>query len=110
MTMANVSQITAPIINQIVNDDAPGLLLKHVRRGLVGEIEVRPGEQPHMSLGNYIRPHLPKGFSIGLTPEVQPDAVVAQVICLELDNEKCEYVLHIANYGDRTISAEIRHL
>lgn len=110
MTMANVSQITAPVINQIVSDDAPGLLLNHVRRGIVGEIEVRPGEQPHMSLGNYAKPHLPKGFSIGLTPEVESDAVVAQVICLETDDEKCEYVLQIANYGDRTISAEIRHL
>ena len=73
MTMANVSQITAPIINQAIGDDASGLLLNHVRRGIVGEIEVRPGEQPHMSLGNYIKPHLPKGFSIDLTPEVEPD-------------------------------------
>lgn len=108
--MTNVSQITAPVINQMVSDEAPNLLLTHVGRGLIGEIEVRPGEQPHMSLGNYVKSHLPKGFSISLQPDLQPDAVVAQVISVEVDEGKYEYVLHIANYGDKTVCAEIRHL
>jgi hypothetical protein len=74
---------------------------------IIGEIEVRAQEQPHMSLGDYTAAHPPKGFSIHVHPEPEPDTIVTQVTRLGSD-EEYELVLHIANYGSNTVSAQIR--
>lgn len=70
------------------------------------EIEVKSKEQPHMSLGNYRKEYPPKGFAIHISPDPEPDAIVTQITRLESE-EGFELVLHIANYGDRTVSAEV---
>lgn len=75
----------------------------------IGEIEVKSKEQPHMSLGNYRTAHPPKGFAIHISPDPEPDAIVTQITRLESDG-KFELVLHIANYGNKTISAEVWQL
>ena len=72
----------------------------------VAVIEVKSNEQPHTSLGNYSILHPPKGFAIYISPDPDPDAIVTQITRLEAEGQ-CEFVLHVANYGDRTVSAEI---
>ena len=75
----------------------------------IGIIEVKEREQSHVSLGDYSASHPPKGFAIRITPDPEPDAIVTQITRLENDKEY-ELVLHIANYGDRTVSAEVWQL
>lgn len=77
----------------------------------IGEIEVRSGEQLHMSLGTYTEEERLKGFTTELTPDPEDDdAIVTRVARVEKENGKYELVLHIANYGNKTISAEIKRL
>lgn len=72
----------------------------------IGEIEVKSKEQPHISLGNYSIANPPKGFAIHITPDPEPDAIITQITSLGTE-EEYELVLHIANYGNRTVSAEV---
>lgn len=76
---------------------------------LIGEIEVKSKEQPHISLGDYSATHPPKGFAIHITPDPEPDTIVTQVTRLG-DDSKYELVLHIANYGNMTVGVEVWQL
>ncbi len=75
----------------------------------IGVIAAKSNEQPHLSLGHYSRQHPPKGFAIHLSPDPEPDAIVTQITRLEADGQY-EYILHVANYGDTTINAEVWHV
>ena len=75
----------------------------------LGEIEVKSKEQPHMSLGNFSYANPPKGFAIHINPDPDPEAIVTQVTRLGED-DSYELVLHIANYGNKTVSAEVWQL
>ena len=71
----------------------------------VGEISIKPGEQPHMSLGNFYKTNPAKGFSIRIDPEPQDDAIVTKIVGLESADGGYELVLHIANYGNKIVKA-----
>jgi hypothetical protein len=75
----------------------------------IGEIEVKAEEQPHISLGNYNTTHPPKGFAIHISPDSEPEAIITQITRLD-SGEEYELVLHIANYGNKTVSAEVWQL
>lgn len=75
----------------------------------IAEIEVKSQEQPHISLGNYTAAHPPKGFAVHVDPDPEPEAIVTQITSLGTDKEY-ELVLHIANYGNKTVSAEVWQL
>lgn len=69
----------------------------------IAEIEVRPFEEPSMSLGTYSG-RGPKGFSIEVIPQLKdPAAVVANVTMRKLEKSS-EFVLHIVNHTNKTIS------
>ena len=78
----------------------------------IGEIEIRPREQSRLSLGTFHKNKPPKGFVIDITPEPIEDSIVTQVTRLEsgAGGASEELILHIANYGDKTICAEVRQL
>jgi len=60
-----------------------------------------------MSLGHFTTAHPAKGFSITLNPEPDsPEAVVIEITPLGTAKH-CELILHIANYSDKTMSAEV---
>lgn len=100
----------APITNLRVESEATHLLKVAStipsNRHPIGEIEVKPKEQPHMSLGNFNTANPPKGFTIHIDPDPDPDAIVTQITRLGHD-ESYELVLHIANYGNKTVSVEV---
>lgn len=75
----------------------------------IAEIEVNSKEQPHISLGNYAADNHPKGFAIYISPEPEAETVVTQITSLGTE-EDYELVLHIANYGSESISAEVWRL
>ncbi len=76
----------------------------------VAEIEVKPNKQPHMSLGSFTDKAPPRGYVVELSPDPEPsESVVAQIVQVG-SSEKFDLILHIANYGNRTISAEVHEL
>lgn len=72
----------------------------------ISEIEVRPGEQTHISLGDYDPANMPKGFDIALHPSIEDGDIIRQITRLEHQGV-CELVLHIANYNDKTVSIKV---
>jgi hypothetical protein len=72
----------------------------------IGKLQIKAHEQPHISLGSFTSTHPPKGFSIHITPDPDPEAIVTQVTTLGSDREY-ELILHIANYGDKTVNAKV---
>mgnify|MGYP007031181115 CR=1 FL=1 len=82
-------------------------ILKKNQTKAIDEVDVQPGKQPHISLGKFKNAYQPKGFSIHLTPDPDDDAIATHVTSLQMDDETYELVLHIANYGNKTIHAEI---
>lgn len=75
-------------------------------KGLIGEMEIRPGTQSHMSLGNFPPHRSPKGFCIKVDPDPEPDDLITQTTRLD-HKDKYELILHIANYGNKTLTAEV---
>jgi|GEM_PF-2501241 len=77
----------------------------------IAEIEVGPLEQPHMSLGRFTAANPPIGFSIEVTPETDSEMIVTRVATLGSDDDyDYELILHIANFSNRAVSAEVRRL
>jgi len=72
----------------------------------LSKLEVKAHQQPRVSLGNFTDANPPKGFSIHITPDPDPEAIVTQVTTLGSD-KKYELILHIANYGNKTVNAKI---
>ena len=106
--MSQDSKTPAPIINAEIEFETSQLIKsnKSAKKLLIGEIEVRSKEQPRMSLGKYTSENPPKGFAIHINPDPEPDAIVTQIMRTGTD-KKYELVLHVANYGDKTICAEV---
>lgn len=74
----------------------------------IGEVEVKSRDQTHISLGVFSNIKPPKGFTTYVTPNPQDDAIDTQIVRLDAEDDTYELVLYIGNYGDKTISAEIR--
>jgi hypothetical protein len=77
----------------------------HVFTQLKGTITVKPREQSRMSLGTFNDTKPPKGFSIEVNPE-DAESVVSQITSLGT-SKRYELILHIANYGDVVVDAEV---
>lgn len=73
-------------------------------------IEVNPGGQERVSLGDFTASNPPKGFSLEIAPDYDPETVVAQITRLGVEFDKYELVLHVANYGDKTLNVEVAQL
>lgn len=103
----------APITNLRSESEASHLITTLTDAPLdkhpIGEIEVKSKEQPHMSLGNFSAENSPKGFAIHICPDPEPGDIVTQVTQIG-DDRHYEMVLHIANYGNKTVSAEVWQL
>lgn len=107
-----MSQASVPIEKLRSESEASHLMntiSKPLNKHPIGEIEVKSKEQPHISLGNFSSANPPKGFAIHVTPDPEPEAIVTQVTRLGED-DNYELVLHIANYGNKTVSAEVWQL
>jgi len=82
----------------------------HSPAEFIEKIEVKPGQQCRLYLGNYGESNPPKGFSVELNPDPVPaNSVVTEVSSLGM-SQHYKLILHIANYGTKTITAEVRRL
>jgi hypothetical protein len=102
--------IKIPIVVVPRNElDASHLLFPHEDRYAsdpIGEIEVKSCDQGHMSLGNFGKSNTPKGYAVQIAPYSESDAIATQITSLGTD-ENYELVIHVANYGDKTVSVEV---
>lgn len=79
----------------------------HIFTKPLGELEVGPHQQPHLSLGTFDDEVSPKGFSIEVNPSPDPEgSVITQVATLKKGNHY-ELVLQVANYGDKPVHAAV---
>ncbi len=77
---------------------------------LICTIDVQPRDQSRVSLGKFTSDDKLKGFSIEITPEPDsPDSIVTHITNLGTSSQS-RLVLHIANFGDKAISADVRQL
>jgi hypothetical protein len=77
---------------------------------LIEKIAIKPGQQCRIYLGSYSEANPPTGFSVELNPDPVPaNSVVTEVSSLGL-SQHYKLILHIANYGTKTITAEVRRL
>ncbi|HEV2403391.1 MAG TPA: hypothetical protein VGS08_04270 [Candidatus Saccharimonadales bacterium] len=85
-------------------------LPRHKHANLIGKIEIKPSEQRRVGLGSFTEDKPAKGFSIELNPEPTPaDSVVTEVSSLGT-SKRYKLVLHIANYGSKTVNAGVWQL
>jgi hypothetical protein len=77
---------------------------------LLGKITAKPYEQPRLSLGHFTdRSKLP-GYMIELTPEPDPEDSITSEIMTVGSARHYELVLHVANYGQKSITAKVWQL
>lgn len=88
--------------------DASNLLVQDLHGGrFLEEVELRIGEQTRVFLGVFDPNNVPSGFSVKLNSNISDDEVVKQITKLQLQDKKCEFILSIANFSNKAISAEI---
>ena len=77
---------------------------------LVKRIELKPAEQQSIPLGSFRGDNPPKGYSVELTPDPDPEnSISTEVVSLGTPNQY-KLVLHIANYGVSSVTAAVRQL
>lgn len=72
--------------------------------------EVKPRGQAHVSLGDFTRDNPPVGFSLEITPEGNPEDVVARITKLSAAYNEYELTLHVTNDSSRTVSVDVQEL
>lgn len=83
---------------------------RNKQAALIEKVDVKPREQRRVALGSFSKDKPAKGFSIEVKPDSVPeDSVVTHVAALGTP-EEYRLVMHIANYGTKTVSAEVRQL
>ena len=109
---SNTPKSAAPITSLRSESEASHLLTileAPIKGHPIGEIEVKSKEQPHISLGNFSSTSPPTGLCNSHHPDPEPGDIVTQVTQIG-DEKHYEMVLHIANYGNKTVSAEVWQL
>jgi hypothetical protein len=79
----------------------------HSRKRSVGELKVDANSQSRMSLGSFHQNECIDGFSVYISPRPQDDAIVSQITKTQSRDGDFELILHIANYGDVDVCAEV---
>lgn len=80
------------------------------RSSLIERIELKPTEQHRISLGSFKEGNPPKGFSVEITPDPSPAGSVLTEVTSLGTTKQYKLILHITNYGVKTVSAEVWEL
>lgn len=72
----------------------------------IAEVEIKPKELAHVSLGNYTSTNTPKGFLVYIDLQLAPESTSQQITSLKKD-DAYELVLHIVNCENETVNVEI---
>jgi len=78
---------------------------------VVDVIKVMPGEQTRISLGSFSSENPPRGFSTHLNPDPgDDDTITTHISRLDRGDGTYKLILHIANFGDKAVSAGVQQL
>lgn len=78
--------------------------------GIIGALEVDPGDKKWFQLGFYTAKNPPKGFYTEVSSGSRPvDSVVARIVSIGTD-KRYRLVLHVANFSDQAITVKIGRL
>lgn len=77
------------------------------KASLIEKIELKPTDQRRISLGSFTEDNPPKGFSIEITPDPNPEGSVLTEVTSLGTSKRYKLVLHITNYGINTVRAEV---
>lgn len=77
---------------------------------LLGEITIKPRNQGRMLLGSYAASDALRGFSIQLQPQPDPEDAVVTQISNAGTTQQYKLLLHIMNYGTKTVTATVWQL
>jgi hypothetical protein len=83
---------------------------RNKQAALVEKLDVKPGEQRRVALGSFAKDNSAKGFSIELNPDPTPAGSVVTEVSSLGTSRRYRLVLHIANYGTKTVNAEVWRL
>jgi hypothetical protein len=75
----------------------------------ISKIRVKPRDQRQLSLGNFTSAQAPKGFAVEVRPKLDSESVVTEVISLGTPSNH-KFMLCIANYGDKAVTAKVREI
>ncbi len=74
---------------------------------LIKKVVLKPTEQQRIPLGSFEEDNPPKGFSIEITPDPNPEGSVLTEVTSLGTLKQYKLILHITNYGINTVSAEV---
>lgn len=77
------------------------------KASLIEEIELKPTNQRRISLGSFTKNSPPKGFSVEITPDPNPEGSVLTEVTSLGTSKRYKLVMHITNYGISTVNAEV---
>jgi hypothetical protein len=80
---------------------------RHKNEKYIGELEAEPHDQPHISLGHFTRTSHLKGFVIEIAPDPEPEESIVTHITALGSEKKYELVLHVANYGIKSVTVRV---
>jgi len=73
----------------------------------IGKLEVKPQQQPKISLGVFGADSPAKGFSVEFSPEPESSESLVTQVAYVGTSKRYELILHITNYGSKTVDAKI---
>jgi hypothetical protein len=77
------------------------------KASFIEKIELKPTDQRRILLGNFTENNPPKGFSVEITPDPNPEGSVLTEVTSLGTSKRYKLVMHITNYGISTVSAEV---
>jgi hypothetical protein len=77
---------------------------------LIQKIELKPAEQQRIPLGSFKEGNPPKGFSVEITPDPNPAGSVLTEVTSLGTTKQYRLILHVTNYGAKTVNVEVWRL
>jgi hypothetical protein len=76
----------------------------------IEKVELEPTDRRRILLGSFTSNNPPKGFSIEITPDPNPEGSVLTEVTSLGTSKRYKLVMHITNYGVKTVSTEVWQL
>lgn len=87
-------------------------MLRHDRKGreAVGEVDIEPGEQVKVFLGEFATEPPLKGFSVEFSPGPVPEGSVVTLLTDIGSSKTHRFYLHAANTGIKKVTLTVRKI
>lgn len=76
----------------------------------IGELRVKPRQQPSILLGNFNAENPPKGFRIAIHPNPRPANSVSTSVATTGTPDSYKLILRVANNGIKTVGVTVQQI